>query len=77
MPVVLLKVAVHNMVNILVKMSKKGDFKNLKVKNGALVLNQSPFSTVFPIVRFPGGAKTVLSGDPLYICSYMQTQPVF
>ena len=31
-----------------------------------LVLNQSPISTVFPIVRFPGGAKTVLSGDPLY-----------
>ena len=31
-----------------------------------LVLNQSPNSTVFTIVQFPGGAKTVLSGDPLY-----------
>ena len=27
---------------------------------------QSPISTVFSIVRFPGCAKTVLSGDPLY-----------
>ena len=31
-----------------------------------LVLNQSPLSTIFAIVQFPGGAKFVLSGDPLY-----------
>ena len=30
-----------------------------------LVLNQSPLSTIFAIVRFPGGAKFVLSGDLL------------
>ena len=29
-----------------------------------LVLNQSPNSTVFSIVQFPGRAKIVLSGDP-------------
>ena len=29
-----------------------------------LILTQSPISMVFPIVRFPGGAKTVLSGVP-------------
>ena len=34
-----------------------------------LVLNQSPFSTVFSIVRFSVCAKTVLSGDPLYLQS--------
>ena len=28
-------------------------------------VNQSPNSTVLSIVRFPGCAKTVLSGDPL------------
>ena len=32
-----------------------------------LVLNESPNSKVFSIVRFHGGAKTVLSGDPLYL----------
>ena len=31
-----------------------------------LVLNQSPLSTIFATVQFPGGAKFVLSGDPLY-----------
>ena len=29
-----------------------------------LVLNQSPLSTIFATVQFPGGAKFVLSGDP-------------
>ena len=33
-----------------------------------LVLNQSPLSTIFAIVRFPGSTKFVLSGDPLYMC---------
>ena len=47
-------------------MSKKGDFEIPKVINSVLVLNQSPISTVFGIVRFPGSTKTVLSGDPLY-----------
>ena len=42
------------------KMSKKGDFENPKVIN-------CDCSTIFSIVRFPGGAKTVLSGDPRYI----------
>ena len=32
-----------------------------------LVLNQSPLSTIFAIVRFPGSPKLVLSGDPLYL----------
>ena len=32
-----------------------------------LVLNETPLSTIFAIVRFPGGAKFVLSGDPLYL----------
>ena len=31
-----------------------------------LVQNQSPNSTVFSIVRFPGSAKTVLSWESLY-----------
>ena len=38
---------------------EKGDFENLKV------INQSPNSMVFSIVRFTGGTKTVLSGNPL------------
>ena len=49
------------------KMSKKGDFENLKVINRDFSTKSVPNSTVFSIVRFPGGAKTVLSGDPLYI----------
>ena len=32
-----------------------------------LVLKQSPLSTIFPLVLFLGGAKLVLSGDPLYL----------
>ena len=31
-----------------------------------LVVNQSPLSTIFAIVWFPGSTKLVLSGDPLY-----------
>ena len=32
-----------------------------------LVLNQSTLSTIFAIVRSPGGPKFILSGDPLYM----------
>ena len=42
-----------------------------------LVLNQSPLSTIFAIVRFPGGAKFVLSGDPLYILSQNDLLVIF
>ena len=42
------------------KISKKGDFENPKV------LNQSPVSSIFSIVRFSGCAKNVPSGDLLY-----------
>ena len=45
-------------------MSKKRDFGNPEVINW---LNQSPNNTVFSIVQFPGGAKTVLSGDSLFM----------
>ena len=45
---------------------KKGTLKIQKSQIPILVLNQSSNSTVFSIVRFPGGAKTVLSGDSLY-----------
>ena len=52
----------------LLKMSKiKGTLRIQKSSIEILVLNQSPNSTVFVIVRFPGGAKTVLSGESLYI----------
>ena len=34
-----------------------------------LVLNQSPLSTIFAIVQFPGSTKLVLSRDPLYFLS--------
>ena len=37
-----------------------------------LVLNQSPISTVFSIVRFPGGTKTVLSRELLYVTFHEQ-----
>ena len=32
-----------------------------------LVLNQSPLSTIFAIVQFPGSTKLVLPGNPLYL----------
>ena len=45
---------------------KKGTLKIQKSYIVILVLNQSPISTIFAIVRFPGSTKLVLSGDPLY-----------
>ena len=47
------------------KWAKKVDFGNSKVINTILVLNKSPLSTIFVTVQFLGGAKFVLSGDPL------------
>ena len=44
---------------------KNRNFENPKVQNGNLILNQSPISAVFPIVRFPGDQKTVLTGESL------------
>ena len=45
------------------KMSKNGDFENPKVINCEFSTKSIPErnSTVFSIVRFPGGTKTVLS----------------
>ena len=42
----------------------KGDFENPNVINRHF--SQSPISTVFAIVWFPGDTKTVLSGESLY-----------
>ena len=49
------------------KWAKKGDFENPKVIYCDFILNQSPLSTIFAIVRFPGSPKLVLSGDPLFV----------
>ena len=46
---------------------KKGTLKIQKSQIAVLVLNQSPISAVFPLVRFAGDQKTALSGDLLYI----------
>ena len=56
------KIKIHSL-----KMSKKRDFENPKVINCDFSTKLAPNSTVFSIVRFLGGAKTVLSGNPLYI----------
>ena len=48
------------------------DFENPKVQIVGLVLNQSPISAVFPIVRFAGDLKTALTGDPLESFLIMQ-----
>ena len=44
------------------KWTLKIEFANFTI----LLLNQSPINTIFPITRFPGSPKFVLSGDPLY-----------
>ena len=51
-------------------MSQKGDFEDPKVPNYNLVLNQSPISAVFPLVRFTGDQKTALTGESLYKIIY-------
>ena len=56
---------------------KKGDFGNLKVPNPDFSINQSPLSTIFEIVRSPGGPKFVLSGDPLYSILGLDAEPLF
>ena len=45
---------------------KKGTFIIQKSKIAVLVLNQSPISAVFTIVRFAGDPKTALTGNLLY-----------
>ena len=45
---------------------KKGTLKIQKSKIAILVLNHSPISAVFQIVRFPGDQKTALTGESLY-----------
>ena len=40
--------------------------KNQKSKIAILILNQSPISAVFQIVRFPGDQKTELIGESQY-----------
>ena len=44
---------------------KKGTLKIQKSQIAILVLNQSPISAVFPIVRFAGDQKTALTGKSL------------
>ena len=51
--------------NFLVKSCKQGNFENTQVIHSDL--NQSQIITVFSIVQFPGRAKTVLSGDLVYL----------
>jgi hypothetical protein len=46
---------------------KKGTLKIQKSQIAVLVLNQSPISAVFTIVRFAGDPKTALTGDLLYM----------
>ena len=52
-------------MKILLKSEKKWTLKIQKSKIVILVLNQSPISSVFPIVRFAGNPKTALTADPL------------
>ena len=49
---------------------KEGTFEIRETHFRFLVLKQSPLSVIFAIVRFLGGAKFVLSGDPLYLKLY-------
>ena len=53
-------------MKILLKREKKWTLRIQKSKIVIFVLNQSPISAVFTIVRFPGGPKTALTGDSLY-----------
>ena len=55
------------LMKVLLKSDKKWTLKIQKSKIVILVLNQSPISAVFSIVRFPGDPKTALTGDPLYV----------
>ena len=48
------------------KVSKKGDFEIPKSQITISVLNQSPISAAFPIVRFAGDPNTALTEDSLY-----------
>ena len=52
------------------KYEKKGTLEIQKSKIAILILNQSSNSTIFAIVRYPGGPKFVLSGDPLYLTNF-------
>ena len=63
------------LMKILCKRVKKWTLKIQKSKIVILVLNQSPISAVFSIVRFTGDPKTALTGDLLYTlyCCYQQT----
>ena len=45
---------------------KKETLKIQKSEVVISVLNQSPHSTIFAMVRFPGSTKLVQLGDPLY-----------
>ena len=49
----------------LFKSEKKWTLKIQKSKIVGLVLNQSPISAVFPIVRFARDQKTALTGESL------------
>ena len=55
---------------------KKGTLRIQKSQIAILVLNQSPISAVFPIVRFAGDPKTALTGDLLYYIAQLPLLPM-
>ena len=58
------------MVNILVKMSKKGDFENQLSLIVILVLNHPSISAIFQIVQIAGNQKNALTGESLYSLNF-------
>ena len=55
---------------------KKGTLKIEFANFMILVLNQSPINTIFPLTRFSGSPKFVLSGDPLYNRGKLKTTEI-
>ena len=54
------------LIKIIKISKKKRTLKIQKSKTAISVLNQSPISAVFQIVRLPGYQKTALTGKSLY-----------
>ena len=51
--------------NLIAGLYKKADFENLKVIDCDFSTKWSPNSTIFAMVRFPGGTKFVLCAESL------------
>ena len=51
---------------------QKWTLKTQKSQIAILVLNQSPNSAVFPIVRFTGDQKTALTRESLHVPKYLK-----